>query len=168
MSQKNRKYTVYEIEKLTKGKLSKYKLTKAIKEGQLKAQEVKEKKRGRGIPNFFIFEDDLNEFLKKIESERKHFIYVPEDTVEPNNKIDFDDKDQQQIQDNLDKIEKKLDKLNEENAVIIPLLEKQTQLLAENELKSEERKELITELLNMPSFMVKKRKDVLNKLSSLS
>ena len=71
MNQKQKKYTVYEIEKLTKGKLTKYKLTKAIHANELNAEEVKEKKRGRGIPNFFIYENDLNEYLQKIEENKK-------------------------------------------------------------------------------------------------
>ena len=36
----SKKYTVYEIEKLTKGKFSKYKLTKDIESGNLKAERT--------------------------------------------------------------------------------------------------------------------------------
>ena len=71
MNQNEKKYTVYEIEKLSKGKLTKYKLTKAILAGELQAEEVKEKKRGRGLPNYFIFENNLNKYLEKMEKKQK-------------------------------------------------------------------------------------------------
>ena len=68
-----RKYTVYEIEKLTNGKISKYKLNQAIEKGELKAEFVPGDKHGRGIPKYFVFENDLNDYLKKLHNEKKKY-----------------------------------------------------------------------------------------------
>ncbi len=173
MSQKQKKYTVYEIEKLTKGKLTKYKLTKAILANELKAEEVKEKKRGRGIPNFFIYEDDLNEYLKKVEENKKHYINIPQDIIY--NEAEESSENQTQIEsllkkniENLELFEKKLTKIENNYTQIIPLLEKQQHQIENQEERSEQRKEIIEEIINMPSFMVKKRKELLNKLQTIS
>ena len=167
MSQKERKYTVYEIEKLTHGRLTKYKLTKAILAGELKAQEVKEKKRGRGIPNFFIYEDDLNVYLKKLEENKKHFINVPE---ADESFVKKSSKNEQEIVDflkivveKLENIERKVELLDENFLSIIPLLDSGDV----SEHTEEKRREMIEEIASMPSFMIKKRKDLLSKLKNI-
>ena len=166
MSQE-RKYTVYEIEKLTHGRLTKYKLTKAILAGELKAQEVKEKKRGRGIPNFFIFEEDLNTYLKKVEESKKHFINVPENEEgfsKKSEKSDLELLDLLKIVvEKLDVVEQKMELLDENFLAIIPLLEN-GETTENTEMK---RRELIEEIASMPSFMIKKRKDLLSKLKNI-
>jgi hypothetical protein len=58
-------YTIYEIEKLTKGRLSKYKLNLAIETKELKAKKVGDGRNGRGAPKFIIFEKDLNDTSKQ-------------------------------------------------------------------------------------------------------
>ncbi len=173
MNQKQKKYTVYEIEKLTKGKLTKYKLTKAIHANELQAEEVKEKKRGRGIPNFFIYENDLNNYLQKIEENKKHYINIPQDIIysEDNKEADQPSELQELLKKNIETIEnvdRKLCKLEDDYTSIIPLLEKQQNVLDNQEEKTEQRRELIDELITMPSFMVKKRKELLNKLHQIS
>ena len=173
MNQKQKKYTVYEIEKLTKGKLTKYKLTKAIHANELRAEEVKEKKRGRGIPNFFIYENDLNDYLQKIEENKKHYINIPQDMIYAEGATDETQSEELQglLKRNIETIEnveRKLVKLEEDYTSIIPLLEKQQSVLDTQEEKTEERREIIDELISMPSFMVKKRKELLNKLHQIS
>ncbi len=171
MNQKERKYTVYEIEKLTKGKLSKYKLTKAIESNELQAEEVKEKKRGRGIPNYFIYESALNEYLKKLEKKKKHYINVPEDVIEFKNseeKLKHEDKIVSLMEksfQSISKIEKRLSQMEEENAIIIPLLAKQQKANAGDTSKSSERKELLEQLSNAVDST---NKDILDKLSNLA
>ena len=167
MSQKERKYTVYEIEKLTHGRLTKYKLTKAILAGELNAQEVKEKKRGRGIPNFFIYEDDLNVYLKKLEESKKHFINVPNEDVLPkkvDKSADTDLVDFFKITlEKLEAIERKIELLDENFLAMIPLLDN-AQVSEQAESK---RREMLEEIASMPSFMIKKRKDLLSKLKNI-
>ena len=167
MSQKERKYTVYEIEKLTHGRLTKYKLTKAILAGELQAQEVKEKKRGRGIPNFFIYEDDLNVYLQKLEESKKHFINVPAQEETYTKKAVKNEKEIVEyikiVAEKLETIEQKLELIDENFLAIIPLLDKES---VSEEVDSK-RREMIEEISSMPSFMIKKRKDLLSKLKNI-
>ena len=48
-----KKYSMYEIEKLTKGQLSKYKVKLAIDNGELKAEKIKQEKRA-GDPQVIL------------------------------------------------------------------------------------------------------------------
>ena len=68
----------------------------------------------------------------------------------------------------IENVEKKLTKLEDDYTSIIPLLEKQQSVLDNQEERTEQRRELIDELISMPSFMVKKRKELLNKLHQIS
>tara|TARA_B100000427_G_scaffold86317_2_gene70849 strand:+ start:2323 stop:2835 length:513 start_codon:yes stop_codon:yes gene_type:complete len=166
MNQSERKYTVYEIEKLSKGKLTKYKLTKAILAGDLSAQEVKEKKRGRGLPNYFIYENHLNEYLEKMEQNKKHFINIPQDTIETPTA------NQDSIQElhtllkqnieNFENLENRLIKIQNDYDRIIPLLENNNIEFKQDIVQK--RKEIIEELANTPAFQVKKREELIKKL----
>ena len=166
MNQSERKYTVYEIEKLSKGKLTKYKLTKAILAGELSAHEVKEKKRGRGLPNYFIYENHLNEYLEKMEQNKKHFINIPQDTIEtatPNQDSiqELHALLKQNIQ-NFENLESRLSKIQSDYDRIIPLLENNNIDFKQDIVQK--RKEIIEELANTPAFQVKKREELIKKL----
>ncbi len=56
-------YSLYEIEKLTDGKLSKYRLKQAIKEGFLKATYTNPERRGPGSPSYIVESEDLDAYL---------------------------------------------------------------------------------------------------------
>jgi GTPase involved in cell partitioning and DNA repair len=172
-----KKYTVYEIEKLTKGKLSKYKLNQAIEKGDLIAEEVKSDKRGKGIPKYFIFEDSLQNYLNKIEANRKRLIEVPDDTKNTNN---FNEEMKNFIQtliaENNMVVQSQKSEL-EQLRKQIKLLEAQTDKLSpyldldkhnSEEQKSKERRELLMELANMSVFAFRRKNEVLKKLSSLA
>ncbi|MBH37958.1 hypothetical protein CL658_02885 [bacterium] len=170
MNQSEKKYTVYEIEKLSKGKLTKYKLTKAILAGELKAEEVKEKKRGRGLPNYFIYENNLNKFLEKMEENKKHFINIPQDSVQ--SKYNASQETIQELHnllkkniENFETLENRLSKIQHDYDLIIPMLEKNNITIQENLV--EKRKVIIEELANTPSFQVKKREELLKKLDTI-
>ena len=170
MNQSEKKYTVYEIEKLSKGKLTKYKLTKAILSGDLKAEEVKEKKRGRGLPNYFIYENNLNKFLEKMEENKKHFINIPQDSVQ--SKYNASQETMQELHnllkkniENFETLENRLSKIQHDYDLIIPMLEKNNITIQENLV--EKRKVIIEELANTPSFQVKKREELLKKLDTI-
>ena len=75
----DKKYTVYEIEKLTSGKLSKYKLTRAIENGELVAQPVQTKRKGRGTPKYYVMESDLENYLQFVAQNQKKKIVIPSD-----------------------------------------------------------------------------------------
>lgn len=181
MSKKQKKYTVYEVEKITNGNLSKYKLTKAIENGELKAEKVNSNKKGRGIPNYFVYEDDLQVYVDKLEETKKSSIRIPEalinkqadanenkdfsDNTEFANKLSYHFESQKQT---LDKLLDRLQFLEKENSKIIPILEKQQHYINEEQAKSAERKELIMELASAPSFNAAKKKDILTKLNKLA
>tara|TARA_A100001015_G_scaffold304555_1_gene395917 strand:- start:9343 stop:9885 length:543 start_codon:yes stop_codon:yes gene_type:complete len=180
MSKQQKKYTVYEVEKITNGKLSKYKLTKAIKAGQLKAERVDSNKKGRGIPNYFVYENDLQEYVDLLEETKKSTIRIPDVLInrepeeEKNEVYDsndfvtkanfFFDTQKQAIETLMDRIHL----LEKENSKILPLLEKQQFYINEEQSKSAERKELIMELASAPSFNAAKKKDILTKLNRLA
>jgi len=170
MSQNQKKYTVYEIEKLSKGKLTKYKLTKAILAGELQAEEVKEKKRGRGLPNYFIYENNLNNYLEKMEENKKHHINIPQDTVQskysvnPDNLKELHDLLKQNIE-NFNMLENRLSKIQTDYDLIIPLLEKQN--ITPTQSIVEKRKEIIEELANTPAFQMEKREELIKKLDKI-
>ncbi|MAQ64266.1 hypothetical protein CL647_01345 [bacterium] len=170
MNQNEKKYTVYEIEKLSKGKLTKYKLTKAILAGELQAEEVKEKKRGRGLPNYFIFENNLNKYLEKMEKNKKHHINIPQDTVQ--SKYNVNQENTKELQellkqniDNFNKLESRLTKIQNDYDLIIPMLEKQNINPTQNIVQ--QRKQIIEELANTPAFQMERREELIKKLDNI-
>ena len=180
MSKKQKKYTVYEVEKITNGKLSKYKLTKAIKAGHLKAEKVESNKKGRGIPNYFVYENDLQEYVDLLEETKKSTIRIPdvlinrepdEEKAEVYESSDFISKANYFFESQKQTLDTLMDRINfleKENSKIVPLLEKQQYLINEEQSKSAERKELIMELASAPSFNAAKKKDILTKLNRLA
>jgi len=170
MSQNEKKYTVYEIEKLSKGKLTKYKLTKAILAGELDAEEAKEKKRGRGLPNFFIYESKLNEYLAKMEENKKHHINIPQDTVQSKYNVNPETVNQlqsllEQTIENFQNLENKLSKIQNDYEYIIPMLEQHN--INPRRSLVQQRKEIIEELANTPAFHIEKRDQLIKKLDSI-
>ena len=165
--QQETKYTVYEIEKLTGGKLTKYKLTKAIHAGELNALKVnEEKKRGRGIPNYFIYESELNNYLSKLEEKRKNFINVPDNPIETNQtKQSKEDKILNLLEETIERLSAltlRLDKFEQNYTTVIPMLKNDTE-----QQKNLACKEIIDELATMPSFQVQRRKELLNQLKTI-
>ncbi|MFT5171538.1 MAG: hypothetical protein ACI9BD_001315 [Candidatus Marinamargulisbacteria bacterium] len=174
-----KKYTVYEIEKLTDGKLSKYKLNRAIAEGSLAAEKVEGKRRGRGIPKYYVYESELQGFLKKIGDERKKKIDLPGDTAEPQHsttelkkivdtlvlqKNEMLDKQTLQIED----LKERVRLLETEKSELLPILSEQESKRQADLDKSDKRRDLVMELANISLFSVGKRKNILSQLNQLS
>ncbi len=136
-----KKYTVYEIEKLTNGKVTKYKLNQAIQKGELTAEFVEGGKKGRGMPKYFVNEDELRRFLAKISEQKKNKLPLPE----PENSSAGGE----------------LVELRQR----ISLLETK---LSQDDSRSAERRELIVQLAGVSIFAVQKRKHLLTQLSKLS
>jgi hypothetical protein len=169
-----KRYTVYEIEKLTKGKLTKYKLNQAIQKGYLVAEKVQGMKKGKGIPKYYIYEDKLQDYLKKIESERKKNIILPgeEPTQNINSELkvvyekliiqkDILIKDQgEKISDLMDRI-----KLLEEAVDTSDDLEDMDEDQANGRKK---RREIIVELANTSFFSIRRKNKLLTELSKIS
>lgn len=155
-----KKYTVYEIEKLTDGKLSKYKLTKAIKNNELEAEYAATGKRGRGTPNYYVHEDELEKYLEKLERERKKKIKVPgaEESTKP---LKGNDSDVKVLVDRLKLLEA-------QHSRIIPYIEELEREKVNEGIKSSERRELLLELSNIPPFATKKKQEIIRKLNQIS
>ena len=66
-----KKYTIYEIEKITHGQLSKYKIKQAIKSGNLVAQYLDPEKAGRGTPKYLVSEESLTKYLQSLKNIKK-------------------------------------------------------------------------------------------------
>lgn len=165
-----KKYTVYEIEKLTKGKLTKYKLNQAILKGELVAEEVKGEKKGKGIPKFFIYEEKLQEYLKKIETERKRRIILPgEDQPTLTEEIKtiyskiIEQKDEiiQAQNTQIEKLMERVKLLEQQTEKLFPLLNSEEKRRISDQGRKEERKELLMELANIS---VTNKKDKFAKL----
>ena len=170
------KYTVYEIEKLTNKKLTKYKLTKAIHSGELNATCVKGDKRGRGVPNYFVYENDLKTYIEKIEKTKKSTILMtPEETKSTAESKDYVIKSVEennmlikQQSESIEALKKQLCFLEVENSKIQPLLEKQSDFFEKEKSLSNERKELLMELAGITVFDSKRRKEILQRLNKIA
>ena len=173
MSLNKDKYTVYQIEQLTKGKLSKYKLTKAIENGELKAEKVNDSKRGRGIPNYWVKEDDLKQYLKAIEEANKKFKDIDyagnsEDIYD--NNTDLTTLISQNIEciktqsETIDGLQNRILMLEKASAKVVPLLEE----IQYSQERSVKRKEIVMELANISPLQTEKRNQLLQELNKLA
>jgi len=173
-----KKYTVYEIEKLTDGKLSKYKLTRAIHSGDLKAESVKNQRKGRGTPNFYIYENDLKLYLERIEQEKNKKIDIY-DADKPKQDISEISCNIQNMMDNnklwlqnqgykIDELLSRIQMLEKNQSQIIPLLQEEKEIKKTEELKSKKRKILVMELAQSNSIPETRKNQILQDLNKLS
>ena len=170
-------YTVYQIEKMTNGKLSKYRLNKAIESGDLKCEVVEADKHGRGIPKYYVNREDLVNYLDLIEKQYKQKIVLSEGAIN-NGTGSLDDVEkivrnyQKEImsryQDQFESLEQKigvLEKLQERyNDNIYTTLEQKKKGLIE----SGERRNLLMELMQLNPFQIRKKRELLKKLHRIA
>jgi hypothetical protein len=173
-----RRYTVYEIEKLTDGKLSKYKLNQAILKGDLKAERVHGNKRGRGTPKYYVYEEDLQSYLRMISEERKHKISIVaqaevgsvDDKVKEVVERLLSDKEEMLIShtNEISDLKSRLKMLEKSQGIEPKTVISATELAGDNSSKSETRKTLLTELANTSVFAIHKRREILRELNKLA
>ena len=171
----NKAYTVYEIEKYTDGRLTKYKLNQAIKVGDLKAEKMSSNKKGRGTPNFLVYEDDLKDYLEKIEINKKSKIF---ETEEPNTNLNIviqnlerivadltieHKKDINDLKSQLLDMEKRLEYLELEKPSEPSILSKED---SEKD-RMNRRRELLLELANVGVFSVRKKNQIITELKQM-
>lgn len=159
-----KKYTVYEIEKLTKGKLTKYKLNLAIANGELNAKKVEGKKRGRGIPKFFIYESDLDSYLESLKNKKKKTIKFPFD--ESIIKKEPVKSPSEPAEDHLKTIEQLKEKIEFLEGTISNTFRSILKEQDREEVK-ERRKEIILKLASLNIFNIKKKRELLQELNKL-
>jgi hypothetical protein len=173
-----KKYTVYEIEKLTGGKLTKYKLNQAILKGDLVAEEVKGKKKGKGVPKYYIFENDLDNYLKKLDEQKKKRINFPgEEEVTPISSEIVDmvkelteqkDRSFQKQNEQIETLKERIKLLEVQNSKIKPLLDAEEAKRDSESKQATERRELLMELANIGVFSIARKNEILKQLSKLS
>ena len=168
----SKKYTVYEIEKLTKGKFSKYKLTKDIESGNLKAESVTNTRLGRGMPKYYVYEADLMAYLDTIrQREDEKMVFVSE--------LDFKDTFEEKVKKVISKIDafehyEAFQDLQNRLYKLEGVFEKDTSDLVMNSTKEQEkiynRRKLLKQLqdiMDMPECK-EARQVIMGKLISLS
>ena len=152
---------MYEIEKLTKGQLSKYKVKLAIDNGELKAQKIRQEKKGRGSPSFLVSEKELLRYIDKINSKAKE---KEKFHLEINNNLN------QSTEPKLDDSFKKsiVDELKNRIINIEKTMKEEKALIEKKEYdKTKQRQKLLLELSNTSVFSVKKRKEIIHKLNEI-
>ena len=173
-----RKYTVYEIEKLTDGKLSKYKLTRAIHSGKLKAESVQNIRKGRGTPNFYVYENDLKEFLQQLEKEKNRKIEIYDASDAPQKGIEEINTTIKSLMDTnklwienqsykIDELLNRVQMLEKEQSQILPILKEKEDLEKKEEIRSKQRKELLIELA-VETTSETRKKEILSQLNKLA
>ena len=166
-------YTVYQIEKMTNGKLSKYRLNKAIESGDLKCQIVEADKHGRGIPKYYVNRDDLIIYLELIEKQYKQRIELSEvsmnggaSSMDDIEKIvrNYQKEIMGRYQLQFESLEQKigvLEKLQEQYSEnVYATLEQKKKGIVE----SGERRNLLMELMQLNPFQIRKKRDLLKYL----
>ncbi|MEK9657045.1 MAG: hypothetical protein VW378_01570 [bacterium] len=173
---KKGKYSIYEIEKMTLGKLSKYKLKKAIQEGSLVAEYLDPDKSGRGAPKYLVSQEALDKYLRskknaKIKINTTLRLEEREQTDEGivNEQIDKHAQLRQQ-KEHIADLKNRIQFLETQNAKIEPILRHRLKdLEAEAEL-DRERREIILELASMnflSPFSIRKKRALLKRLNQL-
>ena len=156
----------YEIEKLSDGKLTKYKLNQAIENNQLKAEKLEGGKKGRGVPKYLVREDELQEYIKFLEINKKSKLVIPDETeASPENSDELNKDTDDLIRDQrlfLEQVSERMQAIKDElvkGDSIDHKVEKQ---------RSEERRQLLLELSNAGLFSIKKKKEIISKLFKLA
>ncbi|MCP4049951.1 MAG: hypothetical protein GY730_04515 [bacterium] len=168
-----KKYTVYEIEKLTKGRLTKYKLNQAIKTKEIKAEKVNSKKNGKGVPKYYITENDLQNYLEKVEEQKKKMKIIADESRDDGVLVS------NEIKEIYTKLIEQKDSIIDSQGMQIKELTKKVSMLENNRVlvadapedyqeKQCRRKELLMELANNSIFTIGKRKKILKELNKLS
>ncbi|RAP38907.1 hypothetical protein DID80_01580 [Candidatus Marinamargulisbacteria bacterium SCGC AAA071-K20] len=174
-----KKYTVYEIEKLTDGKLSKYKLTRAIHSGELKAESVKNQRKGRGTPNFYVYEDELKKYLGIVEQEKNRKIEIYDANESKNRRATEINDTVQTLMDNnkllienqsykIDELLNRIQLLEKEQSQILPLLHENNNDKTKETEKSEQRRELLMELAQKDSISIDRKQTIFKTLNKLA
>ena len=140
-----------------------------------------EKRKGRGVPKYFIKEDELNKYLKEIESNKKNKINLPGEAAPPK---ELGSSKSEALKKVMDQLVTQKEEVIEKQADAIKSLTKRVQMLeavkAENHVtlnqqadeeqkaRSAERRELILELANISVFAYKRKSKILKELNRLS
>lgn len=165
-----RLYSIYEIEKITGGRLTKYRLLRAIEEGSLKAVEMETVRRGRGAPRFLIAEDVFINYLQSLRSDfgRRDMLSNDEITEIVSKLLAGEKNDLSESDKAIQTLMNRLHTLEAKNAVMEPLVRQGMDFMTEEKRRSILRKELLDALIGTEWFEFEKRKSLVEKLDKLS
>jgi hypothetical protein len=165
-----RLYSVYEIEKLSKGRLSKYRLLQAIKEGLLSATPMATMRRGRGSPKFLISSDDLKVYLEKLKADLRRVDTLSNDAIndillavslDPTAVVSESDV-------TVDMLIRRLHALEEKNEAMEPLVRQGLRWMTDEKEKKARRQELLAALAATEWYEFEKRKALVEQLTIVS
>ena len=163
-----RLYSVYEIEKLSKGRLSKYRLLQAIREGDLSATPTSTTRRGRGAPKFLISREAVLRYLERLSMDVRRADTLSNDAI--NDIVSAVSLEEQAVSPDVsdatvDALTQRLHALEERNAALEPLLRQGLQWMTAEKERTERRQQLLDALSETDWYEFEKRKAILEKLS---
>lgn len=171
---KRKKFSIYEIEKMTKGHLSKYKLKKAIQDGDLVAEYHDPESAGRGAAKYLITEEALNRYMKNINKNDEPINSVKQyhsKEEQENLKLSLEsNKQTRETKEEIAELKNRIQFLENQTAKMEPLLRTRMKDIEDEMKRDQERREIMLELANinfLSLFSQKKKHNLLRKLNQL-
>lgn len=166
-----RLYSVYEIEKLSKGRLSKYRLIQAIGEGFLSAMPMETTRRGRGAPKFLVSEVALKAYLHKLKKEARRGDTLSNDVI--NDILSIISSESATVVSDVsdvtvDTLISRLHALEQKNAAMEPLVHQGLHWMNHEKVRATHRQALLAQLSETEWYEFEKRKSILEQLNTLS
>ncbi len=166
-----RLYSVYEIEKLSKGRLSKYRLIQAIQYGFLLATPMDTSRRGRGAPKFLVSESALVNYLETLKKDFRRGDALSNEAI--NDILSLVSSESSVLTDKqsdvaVDALIKRLHALEEKNEAMEPLVLQGLGWMKREKERAARRQELLTLLSDTEWYEFQKRKSIVEQLNTIS
>lgn len=162
-----RLYSVYEIEKLSKRKLSKYRLLQAIQEGLLSATPTETTRRGRGSPKFLISNEALTSYLERLRINSRRGDALSNDAINDILKevsLVMSESEPSTSDLTLDTLIQRLHVLEEQNTAMEPLVRQGLKWMNDEKEKAARRHQLLASLSETEWYEFEKRKAIVEEL----
>jgi len=165
-----RLYSIYEIEKLSKGRLSKYRLIQAIERGILLATAIETTRRGRGAPKFLTSEASLCAYLEILKKESRRVDALSNEAINDilsiissKKSVLIDKKPDKTV----DILIERIHALEAKNEAMEPLVRQGLEWMTREKEKTARRQELMTLLSDLEWYEFEKRKAIVEQLNTL-
>jgi len=162
-----RLYSVYEIEKFSKGRLSKYRLLQAIQEGSLQATPMETTRRGRGSPKFLISNQALKSYLETLKTDVRRGDTLSNEAINDIllsvslTPFVLKESDSDLT---MDTLIQRLHVLEEKNTAMEPLVRQGLRWMTDEKEKAGRRQQLLTALSETEWYEFEKRKAIVEQL----
>jgi len=162
-----RLYSVYEIEKISNGRLSKYRLLQAIREGLLPATPMETTRRGRGSPKFLVSNASLKSYLERLKLEARRGDTLSNALI--NDILLAVSSEPSELKEGpsdvtVDTLVQRLHALEEQTAVMAPLVRQGLRWMTDEKSRAERRQQLLTSLNETEWYEFEKRKAIVDQL----